>query len=236
MAARLGYDGVEVMVGIDEVSTDAGAVRALSEYYEQPVISVHAPCLLLTQMVWGSEPWGKLRRSAEMADVVGASLVVVHPPFKWQRDYGRDFVAGVADLERETGLAFAVENMYPWRTGKLQMQAYAPGWDPVAFDYANVTLDLSHTSTAGSDAVGMARALGRRLAHVHMADGLGTQKDEHLVPGRGSEPCAEFLAALADIDYAGDVVVEINTRKAADVREREADVAESLAFARRHLP
>ena len=32
-----------------------------------PVCAVHAPCLLFTQRVWGTEPWGKLERSAEMA-------------------------------------------------------------------------------------------------------------------------------------------------------------------------
>src|SRR5699024_2885840 len=59
-ATRLGYDGVEVMVGIDPVSTNIDAVRGLRDYHEIPVVSVHAPCLLITQRVWGNDPWGKL--------------------------------------------------------------------------------------------------------------------------------------------------------------------------------
>ena len=55
------------------------------------------------------------------------------------------------------------------------------GLGPVPLPYDNVTLDLSHTSTAGSDALQMATELGSRLAHVHLADGTGA-KDEHLVP------------------------------------------------------
>ena len=43
LAARLGYDGVEVMVWTDPVSQDAGALAALSEHYGIPVLSVHAP-------------------------------------------------------------------------------------------------------------------------------------------------------------------------------------------------
>ncbi|MGH3370923.1 MAG: sugar phosphate isomerase/epimerase family protein, partial [Nocardioidaceae bacterium] len=115
LAKRLGYDAVEVMVGIDPVSQQVEAVRHLAEYHEIPICAVHAPCLLITQRVWGTEPWAKLERSAEMAHEVGADVVVVHPPFRWQRDYARGFVEGIADLEARTGIAFAVENMYPWR-------------------------------------------------------------------------------------------------------------------------
>lgn len=230
VAKRLGFDGVEVMVGIDEVSSDVMAVRGLRDYHDIPVVSIHAPCLLVTQRVWGTDPWGKLEKSAEMAAALDADVVVVHPPFRWQRDYARTFVDGIADLERSTGVRFAVENMYPWRTGKREFHAYAPGWDPVIERYANVTLDLSHSSTAGDDPVAMAQRLGDRLAHVHMTDGSGSARDEHLVPGRGSQPCVEFLNHLVDDGYDGHIVIEINTRKAPDQQSREADLLEALAF------
>ncbi|KHL19266.1 sugar phosphate isomerase/epimerase [Mumia flava] len=235
MAKRLGYDGVEVMVGTDATSTDIDAVAALAESHEIAVTSVHAPCLLITQRVWGTDNWGKLERSAEMARVTGAGLVVVHPPFRWQRDYARGFVEGIARLESSTGVVFAVENMYPWRTGRREFQAYAPGWDPLDFDYAHVTLDASHCATSGSDAVEMAKALGGRLAHVHLGDGSGSVRDEHLVPGRGNQPVAELLGMLAEQGYGGDVAVEVTTRKASGRPQREADLAEALAFARLHL-
>jgi sugar phosphate isomerase/epimerase len=98
-----------------------------------------------------------------------------------------------------------------------------------------VTLDLSHTSVAGDDAMAMARGLGDRLAHVHLGDGSGAAKDEHLVPGRGTQPCAELLEHLADIDYAGHVVLEVNTRRCTTREERENDLAEALAFTRLNL-
>jgi len=158
--------------------------------------------------------------------------VVVHPPFRWQRDYARGFVEGIAQLEADTGIAFAVENMYPWRASKRELQAYAPGWNPVDQDYANVTIDLSHTSTAGSDPIQMVHELGPRLRHIHLADGTGSAKDEHLIPGQGTQPCAELLELLASRGYDGSVVIEINTRKASSRAARQADLSESLAFTR----
>ncbi|GAB3438299.1 sugar phosphate isomerase/epimerase [Phycicoccus ginsengisoli] len=233
-AARLGYDGVEVMVWTDPVSQEAGAIAALSELHGIPVVSVHAPTLLLTQRVWSTDPWTKVDRSIELARELGASTVVLHPPFRWQKEYARDFVEGIAVREHESGVALAVENMFPWRARQREFEAYLPHWDPVPQAYDNVTLDLSHTATAGSDAMAMAGALGARLRHVHLADGLGSLKDEHLVPGRGAQPCAEFLELLATRGFAGAVVVEVGTRRVAP-EQREVDLAEALAFARLHL-
>lgn len=232
LAARLGYDAVEVMVGIDPISQEVEAVRHLSEHHEIPVCAVHAPCLLITQRVWGVEPWGKLEKSAEMALAVGADVVVVHPPFRWQRDYARGFVEGIAELEERTGIAFAVENMYPWRASRREMEVYVPGWDPSEHDYSNTTIDLSHSAVSRSDPVAMADRLGDRLRHIHLTDGTGSAKDEHLVPGRGTQPVVELLEQLATQDFTGHVVVEINTRKAGNREARELDLMESLAFTR----
>ncbi|MGZ4428958.1 MAG: sugar phosphate isomerase/epimerase family protein [Nocardioidaceae bacterium] len=232
LASRLGYDAVEVMVGIDPISQEVDAVRHLAEYHQIPVCAVHAPCLLITQRVWGTEPWAKLERSAEMAQAVGADVVVVHPPFRWQRDYARGFVDGIAELEERTGIAFAVENMYPWRASKREMQVYVPGWNPADQDYANTSIDLSHSAVARTYAVEMARALGNRVRHIHMTDGTGSAKDEHLIPGRGTQPVVELLEHLAGADFDGHIVLEINTRKAATRQARELDLVEALAFTR----
>ncbi|MFL6062069.1 MAG: sugar phosphate isomerase/epimerase family protein [Marmoricola sp.] len=235
-AAALGYDAVEVMVSIDSLSQSAEKVRKLRDYHEVPVCAVHAPCLLITQRVWGTDPWVKLERSAEMAHELDADVVVVHPPFRWQKDYAAGFVEGIADLEERTGIAFAVENMYPWRaTSRREMDVYQPHWDPSREDYANTTIDLSHAATAQSDPIEMARRLGDRLRHIHMTDGSGSPKDEHLVPGRGSQPCGEFLEYLAEQEFSGHIVMEINTRRAGTREARERDLLESLAFGKLHL-
>ena len=235
MAARLGYDGLEVMVGTDAVSQDPDALLRLRDHYGIAITSVHAPCLLISQRVWGTEPWPKLVRAQAAAEHLGASTVVVHPPFRWQRDYAREFVAGIERMASETDVRFAVENMYPWKAVNREFAAYQPSWDVRDDDYRHTTLDLSHTSVSQSDALEMARDLGDRLVHVHLADGSGSSLDEHLVPGRGGQPCAELLQALGGSGFDGQVVVEISTRKAADRAERERDLRHALAFARGHL-
>jgi sugar phosphate isomerase/epimerase len=236
LAAALGYDGLEVMVWTDPVSQDVAALKVLSEHYGVPVLSVHAPCLLITLRVWGTEPWEKLRRSGVLASELGATTVVVHPPFVWQRDYATGFGAGLRTLHRRfPGIDFAVENMYPVRLRGREFVPYLPGWDPSQFGFDACTLDLSHCAAARMDAVRMADAMGAALKHIHLGDGTGEGRDEHLVPGRGAQPCGPLLSSLRERGFAGSVAVEVSTRRARSRQARTDDLAEALRFAREHL-
>jgi sugar phosphate isomerase/epimerase len=236
MAASLGYDAIEVMVWSDAVSQDLGALRGLSAHYGVPVRSVHAPCLMVTQRVWSPDPWERLSRAAALAESLEAPIVVVHPPFAWQREYAKRFPDGLARLSKQhAGVQFAVENMYPVRGVGREFVPYVPGWDPTSADFDAYTLDLSHCAASRSDALEMADTMGSGLAHVHLGDGTGRGRDEHLVPGRGTQPCAALLESLASRGYSGSVAIEVATRRAKSRAEREADLAEALAFARQHL-
>jgi len=254
-AAELGYDGVELMVWAETVSQDIGAVATLSRRYNMPVLSVHAPCLLISQRVWGADPIPKLTRSVQAAERLGAQTVVVHPPFRWQRRYADGFSEQVAELEQRSDVQVAVENMFPFRTDRFfgsgqpsvermrrrgghpgtGISAFAPSYDPLDGDHAHYTLDLSHTATAGTDALDMARRMGSGLVHLHLCDGNGAATDEHLVPGRGTQPTVEVCKMLAASDFAGHVILEVTTSGAETKAQRDEMLTESLQFARTHL-
>ncbi len=235
LAAELGYDGVEVMVWGDPVSQDVAALATLAARHQIPVLALHAPCLLITQRVWTADPADRLDRTVQAAIELGAGVVVVHPPFRWQRGYATGFAPQIAALEASSGLTIAVENMFPLRRGRLEVSSYVPSPDPTDVGYPHYTLDLSHTATAQVDAMAMAQRMGSQLAHLHLADGSGAPRDEHLVPGRGSQPCAEVCRALVDRGFTGIVVLEVSTRRARTRPDRRAVLTEALLFARLHL-
>lgn len=254
-AAKLGYDGVELMVWAESVSQDIPAVQRLSEQYDVPVLSLHAPCLLISQRVWGANPISKLERSVRAAETLGAQTVVVHPPFRWQRRYAEGFTEQVAELESTSDVMVAVENMFPFRADRIfgtgqssisrmrkrggtpgvAVSAFAPSYDPLDGKHAHYTLDLSHSATAGTDAVDMAARMGDGLVHLHLCDGSGASTDEHLVPGRGTQPAADICQMLAASNFAGHVILEVTTSGARTAAEREDLLTESLEFARTHL-
>lgn len=236
LAAKLGYDGLEIMVWTDAVSQDAAALRGLASHYGVAVHSVHAPCLLVTQRVWSTDPAMRLRRSLDLAEELGAGTVVAHPPFSWQREYARGFAGLLEVLGGEyPRIRIAVENMFPVRMAGRELVPYVPGWDPTAVGYDAYTLDLSHCAAARTDALALADAMGPHLAHVHLGDGARSGRDEHLVPGRGNQPCAQLLESLPGRGFSGSIAVEVSTRRARSRAEREADLAEALQFARAHL-
>ncbi|MDN5748776.1 MAG: sugar phosphate isomerase/epimerase [Pseudonocardia sp.] len=235
LAAELGYDGVELMVWSDPVSQDVAAVDRLAHRYGIPVLAVHAPCLAVTQRVWDADPLVRIRRSVEAAERFGASTVVLHPPFRWQRRYAAAFADEVARAGERAGVALAVENMFPVQRGGLRTVPYSPGFDPTEVGHRHYTLDLSHTAAAGSDALAMLDRMGGNLTHLHLTDGSGAPRDEHLVPGRGTQPCAEVCERLTASGFSGVVVLEVSTRRCRRRDERTALLAESLLFARLHL-
>lgn len=235
LAAELGYDGVEVMVWTDPVSQDVPALAALSARFGVPILAVHAPCLIITQRVWAADPAQRLARSVQAADALGSGTVVVHPPFRWHRAYAAGFVDQVAELERSSGVAVAVENMFPLRRGKVSVSGFAPSPDPTVVGHPHYTLDLSHTAAARVDALELTERMGEHLVHLHLTDGTGQPRDEHLVPGHGNQPCAQVCRRLVDSGFDGTVVIEVSTRRARTRAARRAALAESLVFARLHL-
>ncbi len=238
LAAKLGYDGVEVMVWTDPVSQDPYALQRLSQHYQVPILAIHAPCLIITQRVWTTDPWTKLQKAQFAAELLGAQTVVVHPPFRWQRDYARGFREGVRPASRRRPTSAS-----RWRTcsrcgcaaGRCRPTSRA-GTSPVDDPYRDYTLDLSHTAVSQSDALAMLDGDGRAArAPAHRRRHRADQ-------GRASRPgprhasraprCWNRLAARG---FDGHIIVEINTRRALDRAEREADLAEALAFCRLHL-
>lgn len=240
MARLAGFDGVEVMVTNDPLTQDATALRALSARYELPILAVHAPVLLLTPFVWSRDPRVKLERAAALAAELSAPTVVVHPPFRWQSGYAQDFERIVRETAAATGVEIAVENMFPWKIGGRALTAYAPSPDPLDLDADAMTLDFSHASLSGRDSLELATAMGSRLRHVHLCDGAGSVDDgmvfdEHLAPGRGSQPVAEVLARLVEQGWSGSVVAEVTTRKLRTEAARLELLTETVAFAKRHV-
>lgn len=254
-ANDLGYDGIELMVWAEPVSQDIDRVAFLSDHYHLPVLSVHAPCLLISQRVWGRDPAAKLARSVAAAEDLGARTVVVHPPFRWQRKYAGGFRDLIDALEDDSGIDIAVENMFPVRTdrffGKYEeaagrmrrrgggpgaaVSAFATSIDPTDDGFAHYTLDLSHAATAGEDAIEMLSRMGGGLRHLHLTDGSGAAVDEHLVPGDGSQPCVQVCRSLAAGDFSGSAVLEVTTSSVNTKAERREILSRSLDFARTHL-
>ena len=215
--ARTGFDGIELMVTNDPDTQDATRVRALSEDHALPVLAVHAPFLLMSRRVWGRDPLGKIDRAIELALGIGAPLVVVHPPYRWQSAYRRWLDEALPSLAAERGVRVAVENMFPLRVrGRSVARLHAHQSLEDLDRFPDVTLDTSHLAVSGLDPVEAVTRLGDRLAHVHLSNNAGKGWDSHLPLDEGVLDLGPFLEALAGRRFRGAISLEIDLRSHLD--------------------
>lgn len=215
LAAEFGYDGVELMVNHERRSQSADAVAAMVQHHQVPVTAIHVPCLVITQPVWGWNPIMKLERSVELAKQVGARTVVVHPPFRWQREYESRFRTEVRRFneEHDGEIEVAVENMYSVEKFGKKVEPYLCNEDPALGDFSALCLDTSHAAAARWDPVDLYRKMSERVRHVHLSDSTSTRGDEHLPPGMGTLRLGELARMMLEDGFDGDIVLEVATGK-----------------------
>lgn len=230
LVAESGYQGVEVMVTKDPASQDPVRMRALAKEYDLTIGALHAPSLLLTRKVWGTDPIGKIDRALEVAREAEIPVVVTHPPYRWQWAYRRWIEDHLPDLAHDTGVTLAIENMFPLRMGERGLSFHANQDLDDLEGLPDLVLDTSHAAVAGHDLIEVRRRFGDRLRHVHLSDNAGKGWDSHLPPGEGILDLDAFLADLAVHGYAGSVSLEVDLRRyltdAARLREVMVDMRE----------
>ncbi|HSL15599.1 MAG TPA: sugar phosphate isomerase/epimerase, partial [Actinomycetota bacterium] len=235
--ADAGFRDVEVMVTRDPATQDGRRIRELAGRHEVTVRAIHAPFLLMTRKVWGTDPVGKVYRAIELAEHIEVPLVVVHPPYRWQAGYRRWIEERLPNLSSDTGVRVAVENMFPLRVRErgVRFHAHQAMEDLERFDH--VVLDTSHAAVTAFDPVETARRLGGRLAHVHLSNNAGKGWDSHLPVDQGVLDLDAFLEALIDAGFGGTVSLELDLRPYLSDDGRLADVLRrNRSFCAERLP
>ncbi|WP_052664478.1 sugar phosphate isomerase/epimerase family protein [Nitriliruptor alkaliphilus] len=195
--AEAGYDGAELMVTQDPATQDAERVAKASQQEGLPVPVVHGPFLLLTRRVFGTDLVQKARRTIELAGDLDADVMIVHPPFRWQREFHR-YLLGEGNAEAaEVGTRIGVENLYPVSVAgrPVRFHRYTLAEHLAPFDH--VVLDTSHFGVAEADIVAAYERLRDRAVHLHVSDNRGGGRDSHAPLGHGILPLAGFLHAVA---------------------------------------
>jgi sugar phosphate isomerase/epimerase len=210
--AEAGFRAVEVMVTQDPDTQDPDRLATLTRGFGLRVAAVHAPFLIVTRRVWTPDPVEKIRRAARLADGVGAPLVVVHPPYRWQTDYRRWVSDELVPFSEETGVTVAVENMFPIRVPGMPPARFHSERRDAADGLPAQVLDTSHAAVSGVDIRTVYKANRDRIRHVHLSNNAGKGWDSHLPLGQGGVlPVDEFLADLA-AGFSGTVSLELDLR------------------------
>lgn len=168
----------------------------------------------------------RVLRSVEIAGIVGAKSIIVHPLhhmqykgneellFEMNLNYYRMFIP----LCEEYGIKIATENM--WQRDPIRgyiiedvcsrgetLAAMVDALNSIAPVFT-ACLDLGHCGLTGEEAEDAIRILGRdRLGALHIHDN-NYISDTHTLPGLGIMHWPEITDALREIGYRGDFTYE----------------------------
>ena len=255
LAARAGFEGIEVLVDPRWDTRQAAYLERLSGEYELPIVAVHSP--FASQVAgWPDDQLARLHHTVRLARELKAPVVVAHLPARfhvikgfWQArrrrhmalplpvrrrgPYYRMLRDGVRAVEEETGIVLGIENMPAKRFVGLITNQY---WfnSPTELErFPHLTLDTTHLGTWGLDPTAVYEQLRDRVSHVHLSNYDGR---EHRSPPDGHLPLGNLLRTLARDGYQGAVTVESDP-SALDAEDEAACLAalrRAYVFCRTH--
>jgi sugar phosphate isomerase/epimerase len=208
-----GYDAVEVMVTSDPATQDARRLQELAAEFDLSIRALHAPFLLLTRRVWGTDPITKIYRASQVAEHARIPLVVVHPPYKWQVRYRKWIDTRIGDFSARSGVMIGVENMFPVKIRGERGLKFHASQDFEDLDrYPNLVLDTSHLAVARFDIVEAYRRYRNKVVHFHLSNNAGKGWDSHLPVDQGILPLDELLKEVAADGFSGTISLELDLR------------------------
>jgi sugar phosphate isomerase/epimerase len=256
LAAKAGFDGIEVLCDHRPDTRDPAYLRRLSSEYGLPIVALHSP-FTRALSAWPADQWGRLKRTVALAQALEVPIVVAHLPFRlagvvvrwdgalsgrvllplpWsqRKPWYRACVEGrLADLEAASGVRIAVENMPQRRALGVSLPSYWFNRPEQMRRFEHVTLDTTHVGTWGWDLLAVYETLRDRIAHVHLSNYDGR---EHRAPVAGHLPLAALLQRLAKDGYSGAISVESNPQAlgAEDAGACREMLVQTVAFCREH--
>lgn len=260
LAARCGFDGVELIVDERTDSVHEDYLRRLAKRHSVPVPVVHAPFAFLDPPGWEKEELPRLVRSLRLAEEIGAQAVVLHTPFYTDRAFRRWLQEDLENFQQKTAITILVENMPCYRRvggrlgkrlgiGDLAERNFRGFWKllpgfllPPCFPlsdldeldrFPNIILDTTHLGTAGIDPGGAFDRFREKIGHIHLSNYDGR---EHLELRTGWLDLAGFLRHVSAAGYRGGYCLEIMPEY---FSSHDGDytlrlLADNLAFIRRH--
>ncbi|MCA1831965.1 MAG: sugar phosphate isomerase/epimerase family protein [Actinomycetota bacterium] len=222
--AAAGYDGAEVMVTGEPDTQDGALLHAIGDDLGLTIPAIHAPFLVALLRVFTTNPLEKIKRSVGVAQAAGAPLIVVHPPFQWQRAFARWLKNDLDDFVLREDTTIAVENMFPLGMRGVGVPFYSATGIEHMKRYPFVVLDTSHLAVSGIDIMTALDEILDRLVHVHLSNNHGVGRDSHAPLTQGVLPIGTFLENLAAKEFAGTITLEL------DVRPWATDQAKLISF------
>lgn len=163
-------------------------------------------------------------RSMEVASIMGAKSIVIHPmqylPYmqnvEFLKQENLEFYTDLLPYAEKLDIIMLTENMWQCNQNNghiiqstcAEAKEFAEYVDMIGSPYLKACLDIGHTCLTGESVANMIKTLGKERLfglHIHDVDAIN---DSHTLPYTLKVDFAEMIDALAEIGYEGDITFE----------------------------
>ena len=116
-------------------------------------------------------------------------------------------IADLGAFGRETGVRYAFENLPAYHPLGSDVAELAALLRSTAAPNTGMCFDTGHAHMVGDVAKAL-RAAGDQVIYIHLSDNAASA-DEHKLPTEGTIPLDALADAIADIGYAGTIMLEV---------------------------
>lgn len=203
-------------------------LRALADTLNLECRQAHAPFPVAKgEAEYDKVTFGRIVRSIEIASILGAKTIVVHPisflnPYFPNKEtlyqYNMEYFGKLIPYAEKFNIKLAIENMYS--TGKFddkktdgvcshaeEILRYV---NDLNSPFITACLDTGHAALCGEEPGELALQIKDVLGALHVSDN-NYKLDDHTIPYAASLDWEGFTASLAEIDYKGDFTFEVLT-------------------------
>jgi sugar phosphate isomerase/epimerase len=257
LAAEAGFAGLELMIDGRRETDHPAHLEKLTVRHRLPILAVHSPFASFPPP-WPHDPISHIKQSVRLAELLGAQIVVVHPPARWVRlqglvlapqhawklslplpwarpgRLGQWLQQDLSAFQSQTEVKIAVENMPRRWIGPWQLEPYHFNNAAQLNQFPYLTLDTTHVGTWREDLLHFYRQVKTKVAHIHLSNYNG---HEHQLLPNGLLPLAALLAELVHDNFAGLVSLELGptSLQADDEIKLKQNLQASLAFCQQAL-
>ncbi len=211
----------------------AKQIKKYADEIGLPIIQSHAP---FPVHIEGNEEYNKyimdiLSKCIEVCGILGVKNLVIHPWNNWNYKENAAFFRKLLPLAKKHNVIICTENMWNWNHEEnhaIEAACSSPEdflrhIEEVNDDYLKACVDVGHanmmnmvskTTTPGN----MVRVLNKNINCFHIHDNDGVH-DSHETPFTMNLDWNDLAKAIKEINYQGDLIIEICGIKNATLEE-----------------
>jgi len=206
-------------IGFDGYAEKAENLRRVADDLGIVCNQTHAPfpSVLPDDEVYSKKTFKAIVRSLEVTSILGGKLCVVHPWNNFSPEENAAFFKTLEPYAKDFGVKIALENMWNWNSAEKHAAPAACSDGENFLKHLSLLdenvfcalVDVGHAEMAGlnTSAETMVKQLGKRVLGIHLHDN-DCVHDNHTLPFIMNINYGGLIAALKEIDYAGDITLE----------------------------